>query len=327
MGQGKEETKQEMPEFQKEYLTGSVLPFAKQISETPFQAYTGPMAPEMSAYTTQAADIYGGMAGADTTQQLIDTTQALYNPYQQNVIDTSLAQMGRQQQQALTGLEGQLAGSGAFGSRGEVARGEFAAGNLASQNQLIAQMMQQGYSEAQARAMGAMQQQQAQQGAAAAGLTGIGGMETALSAAEIDAMRNEFMREQQDPYQKLAALQGGASVIPTGYGTTTTTKTPGLFDYLTLAAGSAENIGKGIAAAGGSDIRLKENIQPLESVGGVQFYSWDWNDEGKKVAHKDQPTFGVIADELAGSHPHLVSRGDDGYLRVNYTGLANELGA
>ena len=318
MGKGKEETKQEMPAFQKQYLTGSVLPFAKQISQTPFEAYTGPMAPEMSAYTTQAADIYGNMAGADTTQQLIDTTQALYNPYQQNVIDTSLAQMGRQQQQALTGLEGQLAGSGAFGSRGEVARGEFAAGNLASQNQLIAQMMQQGYSEAQARAMGAMQQQQAQQGAAAAGLTGIGGMETALSAAEIDAMRNEFMREQQDPYQKLAALQGGASTIPTGIGTTTTTKTPGLFDYMALAAETY---------AASSDIRLKENIQPLEKVGGVQFYSWDWNDEGKKVAHKDQPTFGVIADELAESHPHLVSRGDDDYLRVNYTGLATELGA
>ena len=129
MGKGKEETKQEMPAFQKQYLTGSVLPFAKQISKTPFEAYTGPMAPEMSGYTTQAADIYGNMAGADTTQQLIDTTQALYNPYQQDVIDTSLAQMGRQQQQALTGLEGQLAGSGAFGSRGEVARGEFAVGN------------------------------------------------------------------------------------------------------------------------------------------------------------------------------------------------------
>jgi len=318
MGKGKEETKQEMPAFQKQYLTGSVLPFAKQISQTPFEAYTGPMAPEMSGYTTQAADIYGNMAGADTTQQLLDTTQALYNPYQQNVIDASLAQMGRQQQQALTGLEGQLAGSGAFGSRGEVARGEFAAGNLASQNQLIAQMMQQGYSEAQARAMGAMQQQQAQQGAAAAGLTGIGGMETALSAAEIDALRNEFMREQQDPYQKLAALQGGASTIPTGIGTTTSTKTPGLFDYLTMGANAA-------ATYAGSDIRLKDNVQPIEKVGGVQFYSWDWNDEGKKVAHKDQPTFGVIADELAESHPHLVTRGGDGYLRVNYVGLANEL--
>jgi len=81
-----------------------------------------------------------------------------------------------------------------------------------------------------------MQQQQAQQGAAAAGLTGIGGMETALSAAEIDALRNEFMREQQDPYQRLSALQGGAGAIPGGYGTTTETQKRGLFDYLTLGA-------------------------------------------------------------------------------------------
>jgi len=317
MGSSKQTTKQEMPQFQQDYLQETVLPFAKQISETPFQAYTGPMAPGMSAYTTQAADIYGNMAGRDQTQQLIDTTQALYNPYQQDVIDASLAQMGRQQQQALTGLEGRLAGSGAFGSRGEVALGEFAAGNLASQNQLIADMMRQGYSEAQARAMGVMTQQQAQESAAAAGLTGIGGMETALSAAEIDALRNEFMREQQDPYQKLAALQGGAGAIPGGYGTTTQTKKPGLFDYLTTAA---------TIAAAASDIRLKENITPLEKVGGVQFYSWDWNDEGKRVAHKGQPDFGVIADELQGTHPHLVTRGGDGYLRVNYVGLAMELG-
>jgi len=315
MGKGKQTTTQQMPQFQQDYLQQTVLPFATEVSETPFQAYTGPMAPGMSAYTTQAADIYSGMAGQDQTQQLMDTTQALYNPYQQNVIDASLAQMGRQQQQALTGLEGQLAGSGAFGSRGEVARGEFAAGNLASQNQLIADMMRQGYSEAQARAMGLMQQQQAQQGAAAAGLTGIGGMETALSAAEIDALRNEFMREQQNPYQRLSALQGGAGAIPGGYGTTTETKKRGLFDYLTLGA-----------TALSSDIRLKENITPIEKVGGVQFYSWDWNDEGKKIAHKDQPEFGVIADELKETHPHLVTRGDDGYLRVNYVGLAMELG-
>ena len=168
--------------------------------------------------------------------------------------------------------------------------------------------------------MGLMQQQQAQQGAAAAGLTGIGGMETALSAAEIDALRNEFMREQQDPYQKLAALQGGAGAIPGGYGTTTETKKRGLFDFLTLGATAAS--GTNFM----SDIRLKENITPIEKVGGVQFYSWDWNDEGKKVAHKDQPEFGVIADDLQETHPHLVTRGGDGYLRVNYVGLAMELG-
>jgi hypothetical protein len=34
------------------------------------------------------------------------------------------------------------------------------------------------------------------------------------------------------------------------------------------------------------------------------------------------PRSGVIADELREIHPDLVIRGDDGYLRVDYAGLA-----
>ena len=34
-----------------------------------------------------------------------------------------------------------------------------------------------------------------------------------------------------------------------------------------------------------------------------------------------------MADELQVTHPHLVKRGGDGYLRVNYGGLVAEMGA
>jgi hypothetical protein len=78
---------------------------------------------------------------------------------------------------------------------------------------------------------------------------------------------------------------------------------------------------------GASDVRLKENVKPLGSMGGVNFYNWDWNDEGKKIASPEQPTFGVMADELRETHPHLVKRGQDGYLRVDYRGLSKELEA
>ena len=326
MGKGKEETKQEMPAFQKQYLASTVLPFAKQVSQTPFEAYTGPMAPEMSGYTTQAAGMYGqaGAAGNYTPADWNALTQQNMSAYTQNVMDPTLALMNRERQKQMVGEQANIIGSGAFdSSRRGVFEGESSAAYGLGRDKMIADLNRQGYNEAQAATMSQFGAQQGALAQGAAGLAGIGGMETALSAAEIDAMRNEFMREQQDPYQKLAALQGGASAIPGGYGTTTSTKTPGLFDYLTLAASNAEGIGKAIA--GGSDIRLKENVQPLEKVGGVQFYFWDWNDEGKKVAHKDQPTFGVIADELQETHPHLVTRGGDGYLRVNYVGLANEL--
>jgi hypothetical protein len=76
-----------------------------------------------------------------------------------------------------------------------------------------------------------------------------------------------------------------------------------------------------------SDIRLKENIKPVGNAHGVQFYTWDWNEEGKRIANPKQPTFGVIANEVAISHPKHVSRGTDGYLRVNYTGLIKQLRA
>lgn len=321
MGQSKQTTESKPSGPGVKYFASTVNPAARALQSTPFEAYTGQFAPEMSQYSTQAADIYSGMAGQDQTQQLLDTTQALYNPYQQNVIDASLAQMGRQQQQALTGLESQLAGSGAFGSRGEVARGEFAAGNLASQNQLIADMMQSGYSEAQARAMGVLQQQQAQQGAAAAGLTGVGGMEQALQGADIAGQYGEFIRRQDDPYKRLAALAGASSAAPVGT-TQTETYKPGLFDYVGVAAQAA-----GPIMAAMSDVRLKTDIKPAGARGDVKFYTWEWNEDGQRIADPRQPKFGVIADELKQTHPHLVKRGADGFLRVNYAELADELGA
>jgi len=68
-----------------------------------------------------------------------------------------------------------------------------------------------------------------------------------------------------------------------------------------------------------SDIRLKENIVKLGKYGsGLNMYTWDWNEEGKKVAHPDQPTVGVMAQEAMLVFPEAVMKGDDGYLRVNY---------
>jgi hypothetical protein len=76
-----------------------------------------------------------------------------------------------------------------------------------------------------------------------------------------------------------------------------------------------------------SDRRLKTNIQPYAERNGLKFYTWDWNDEGKRIADPAQPTVGVMADELQATHPHLVHMADDGYLRVDYGGLSGELGA
>ena len=221
-----------IPEWQTNLMTGTVVPLAEKIAATPFTGYTGQFAPGMDVRTTQAGDIYGSLAGM-TPEDYAARTAANMSPYQQNVIDASLAQMNREQAKALTGLEGQMIGSGAFGSRGEVARGEFEAANQAQRDALIAGMMQQGYQNAQ----GLTQQQIANMGTAASGLTQIGAAQTALDAANLQGQYGEFMREQGYPYQQLAGVLG---VGQGDYGTTTTaTKKPGLFDYLTLGATAA----------------------------------------------------------------------------------------
>lgn len=110
-------------------------------------------------------------------------------------------------------------------------------------------------------------------------------------------------------------------------GTTQGTFTPGFLDRLATVGGAQANItqagatlGGGSTSAGGSnfltqagqfgqffsDVRLKQDIRPV---------AWKW-------AHQpDNEYLGVIAQELAVSHPHLVHRDESGYLMVDYGAL------
>jgi len=67
-----------------------------------------------------------------------------------------------------------------------------------------------------------------------------------------------------------------------------------------------------------SDERLKTNIRKIDTLKGVNFYEWDWNEEGLRVGADRYPTFGVIAQEVQKTHPHAVMAGPEGYLMVNY---------
>jgi hypothetical protein len=68
-----------------------------------------------------------------------------------------------------------------------------------------------------------------------------------------------------------------------------------------------------------SDARLKENIQQIgETPAGVKLYSWDWNEKGREIAG-DQPTVGVMAQELMKTNPEAVIMAEDGYYRVDYS--------
>lgn len=231
MGKQQSVTEQKLPEWQEKFMTGTVMPLAQNIADTPFQAYGGQFAPGMSSYTKRAGNTYGAMAG-QTPGQFNAAVQQNMSPYQQNVLDTALAQMGRQGDQARTGLEAQLAGSGAFGSRGEVARGEFEAGLQGQRDALTAQMLQQGYTQA----LGTTQQQMQNRMAGAQGLMGVGAADTALKAAQLAGEQGEFMREQNYPYQQMQGLLGFGGG---NYGgTTTESYNPGLLGIITSGLGA-----------------------------------------------------------------------------------------
>jgi hypothetical protein len=70
-----------------------------------------------------------------------------------------------------------------------------------------------------------------------------------------------------------------------------------------------------------SDRALKENIKPVGKLdNGLTVYVWDWTEEAKKLVG-DQPTLGVIAQEVQEVAPEAVIEDDSGYLKVNYGAL------
>jgi hypothetical protein len=326
------------------------------------------------------------------------------NPYQQQVIDTAMRDINRQQQKSLNQLGAQATQAGAFGGdRFALESAETRRGFAETAADTAAQLRQQGYGQAlgaaqfdvgqqtaaeaanvaaqqaaqrfgaesqygaqaanlarqqQINAANAAAQTAANQFGAQAGMNvqqqnianqmaantarlnaaqqmaglgqqafGIGQtiqqnqaqqglLQQGIQQALIDAAKGQFAGYTNAPMASLQAPLAALGAAP-NVSTTTQSMQPGLTNYLQLGAQ--------VAPFFMSDARLKTNIAPKGEKGGVKFYTWDWNEAGKKVADPAQPTFGVIADELQETHPHLVVRGDDGYLRVNYAGLASEL--
>ena len=79
-------------------------------------------------------------------------------------------------------------------------------------------------------------------------------------------------------------------------------------------------IGTGIGIfAALSDIRLKDNVEYVKTLpNGVDLYTWEWNETAIAMGAGDNPTMGVVAQELIKIKPESVEMGEDGYLRVNY---------
>ena len=128
-----------------------------------------------------------------------------------------------------------------------------------------------------------------------------------------DRARQQFMGYTQAPAQGLGYLSGALGATP-GLQTQTQTMQPGVFDYLSLGAYGAANI------PGFSDERLKTDVEEIKIMdNGIKVVRWKWNETGKKIADPNQPTVGVIAQQIAKIIPEAVKRHASGYLMVDYS--------
>ena len=325
MGRSSQTTTQtaSVPQFYEDFLTQDLFPAAREFAGQDFQAYQGDFTAGISPLSMGAQTQFGQIADIAnmTPQDYAAMTQANMSPYQSQVIDAALARSARDRDIARTGEMAQITNAGAFGNeRRGVFEAERAAAYDIGRDQLVADLMQQGYNQAQAATMAQLGARQGAAGQAAAGMMQLGGLEQMTQQAELDAQYQEFMRQQNLPLQQLGALVSASSgsQIPQS-STSTQSSRPGATEWLGALASAGQ------AAALISDVRLKTNIKKVGERGGVSFYSWDWKPEAKNLAG-NMLTKGVIADELQQIHPDLVSVGPHGFKMVNYTGLQERLG-
>ena len=140
-----------------------------------------------------------------------------------------------------------------------------------------------------------------------------GAMRQGLNQLLIDAARNQFNNYRNQPYSDVGLISAalGQSPVPQ---TTTTSKTPGLFDYLSLGASAM------------SDMRLKTNINQVGDLpNGLGIYTWNWTDEAVEKGLANNMHIGVLAQEVEKIMPSAIVHTDSGYMAVKYNEILQEL--
>jgi len=161
--------------------------------------------------------------------------QAYMSPYQQDVIDTTLQEFDIQAQKGLPAIGQAAYQAGAFGgARQGVAEAEYGAQSARNRAALQAQLLQQGFGQAQNLAaqqyqqqLGLGQAQQAFMGQDIASLSSLGAGVQAQRQAELQAQQQLAQQQLQQPMQAAQQYGAGVTSLIAGYpGQTTQTMTP-----------------------------------------------------------------------------------------------------
>jgi hypothetical protein len=194
-----------------------------------------------SALQGQAEGLASGLGGYQPFLQAAQAAtgptayQQYMSPYQQDVIDTTLQEFDIQSQKGLPALAAQAIGAGAFGGGREgVQRAEYQSASDRNRAALQAQLLQQGFGQAQQLAANQFGQQmnlaQAQPqllGQQIAGLTTLGTQQQAQAQAALTAQQQLAQEQAYQPLKAAQTLGSGVTQLIAGYpGQTQQTMTP-----------------------------------------------------------------------------------------------------
>ena len=183
------------------------------------------------ALTTQAEGLTSGLGGFQpfltAAQGLTGPTayQSYMSPFQQDVIDTTLAEFDRQTQAGLPSLAANAIQAGAFGGgRQGVAEAEYLTGQARNRAALQAQLLGQGFNQAQnlaqqdfSRNLNLAQQTPALVGQQIAGLTTLGGQQQARAQQLLSADQQLAQRQAFQPLEAAQTLGQGIVPLISGY--------------------------------------------------------------------------------------------------------------
>ena len=193
------------------------------------------------ALQTQAEQLATGLGGYQPYLQAAQAAtgpqayQQYMSPYQQDVISTTLAEYDVQAQKGLPGLAAQAIGAGAFGGGREgVQRAEYQSASDRNRAALQAQLLQQGFGQAQQLAAQNYQQQMGLASAVPnllgqqiASYSTLGAQQQAQEQARLQAQQNLAYQQAYQPLQAAQTLGSGVMGLISGYpGQTQTQVTP-----------------------------------------------------------------------------------------------------
>jgi hypothetical protein len=154
-----------------------------------------------------------------------DAYQAFMSPYQQDIIDATMADFDKQAAQGILGIGQRAAQTGNLGGGREgVMRSEYQSQSDLNRAQLLAQLRQQGFGQAHQLAGQAFgQQMQLGQtvpqlyGQDTAAYGAMGAQQQAFEQAKLDAERETARMKAYEPYERLGYLGTGITGMLGGY--------------------------------------------------------------------------------------------------------------